>query len=89
MSASPLVTRLISSSVAIANQAGKIIRDVMAKGELAIVEKEVYILYYTTILIFFPCRVAYLRHGKHSHLLSHTFIQTERCWYIFIHVDLE
>ena len=57
MSASPLVTRLISSSVAIANQAGKIIRDVMAKGELAIVEKEVYILYYTTILIFFPCRV--------------------------------
>ena len=53
MSASPLVTRLISSSVAIANQAGKIIRDVMAKGELAIVEKEVYILYYTTILLYY------------------------------------
>ncbi|XP_076052672.1 3'(2'),5'-bisphosphate nucleotidase 1 isoform X2 [Oratosquilla oratoria] len=38
--AAPLLNRLIASSVAIANQAGKIIRDVMKKGELGIVEKE-------------------------------------------------
>ena len=42
---SPLITRLVSSSVAIANQAGKIIRDIMAKGELGIVEKEVSIYF--------------------------------------------
>lgn len=36
----PLLSRLVSSSVAIANQAGTIIRDVMKKGELGIVEKE-------------------------------------------------
>ncbi|XP_015120689.1 3'(2'),5'-bisphosphate nucleotidase 1 [Diachasma alloeum] len=35
----PLITRLIASSVTAAAQAGKIIRDVMNKGELNIVEK--------------------------------------------------
>ncbi|KAL1460835.1 hypothetical protein WDU94_012778 [Cyamophila willieti] len=35
----PLILRLVASSVMIANQAGKIIRDVMAKGELNIVYK--------------------------------------------------
>lgn len=36
---SPLIMRLVASSVMIANQAGKIIRDVMTKGELNIVYK--------------------------------------------------
>lgn len=36
---SPLIMRLVASSVMIANQAGKIIRDVMTKGELGIVFK--------------------------------------------------
>ncbi|KAK3879404.1 hypothetical protein Pcinc_016024 [Petrolisthes cinctipes] len=36
----PLISRIISSSVAVANQAGIIIRDIMKKGELGIVEKE-------------------------------------------------
>ena len=35
----PLILRLVSSCVPIANQAGKIIRDVMKKGELNIVDK--------------------------------------------------
>jgi len=38
-STSPVLLRLISSSIAIANHAGNIIRDVMAKGELGIVQK--------------------------------------------------
>ncbi|KAI5740640.1 hypothetical protein M8J76_005778 [Diaphorina citri] len=38
-SSPPLILRLVASSVMIANQAGKIIRDVMAKGELSIVYK--------------------------------------------------
>lgn len=38
---SPLLSRIMSSSVAIANQAGTIIREIMKKGELGIVEKEV------------------------------------------------
>nr|XP_053634991.1 3'(2'),5'-bisphosphate nucleotidase 1-like isoform X2 [Cherax quadricarinatus] len=37
---SPLLSRILSSSVAVANHAGKIIREVMKKGELGIVEKE-------------------------------------------------
>jgi len=40
-STSPVLLRLISSSIAIANHAGNIIRDVMAKGELGIVQKGV------------------------------------------------
>ncbi|CAK1583705.1 unnamed protein product [Parnassius mnemosyne] len=35
----PLIVRLLASSVSVANRAGKIIRDVMSKGELGIVEK--------------------------------------------------
>ncbi|KAJ8308505.1 hypothetical protein KUTeg_013379 [Tegillarca granosa] len=36
----PLLMRIISSSVAVANRAANIIRDIMKKGELGIVEKE-------------------------------------------------
>ncbi|XP_027216533.1 3'(2'),5'-bisphosphate nucleotidase 1 isoform X1 [Penaeus vannamei] len=36
----PLLSRLVSSSVAIASQAGHVIREVMKKGDLGIVEKE-------------------------------------------------
>ncbi|XP_066983017.1 3'(2'),5'-bisphosphate nucleotidase 1 isoform X3 [Macrobrachium rosenbergii] len=36
----PLLSRLVSSSVAIASHAGGIIRDILKKGELGIVEKE-------------------------------------------------
>ncbi|KAK6621539.1 hypothetical protein RUM44_001346 [Polyplax serrata] len=35
----PLILRLVASSVCAANQAGKIIRDIMTRGDLAIVEK--------------------------------------------------
>lgn len=35
----PLILKLISSCIPIANRAGKIIQDVMKKGELHIVEK--------------------------------------------------
>lgn len=34
-----LVLRLIASSVVAANRAGKIIRDIMSRGDLGIVEK--------------------------------------------------
>jgi len=40
-STKPLMLRLISSTVSVVNRAGKIIRDVMNKGELGIVEKGV------------------------------------------------
>lgn len=39
MSSAPLVMRIMASSIVIANRAGRIIRDVMANGELGIVEK--------------------------------------------------
>lgn len=35
----PLIIRLLASSVTAASRAGKIVRDVMSKGELGIVEK--------------------------------------------------
>ncbi|KPJ18231.1 3'(2'),5'-bisphosphate nucleotidase 1 [Papilio machaon] len=35
----PLIVKLLASSVSVANRAGKIVRDVMSKGELGIVEK--------------------------------------------------
>lgn len=35
----PLLLRLVAFSIKAANQAGKIIRDVMSNGDLAIVEK--------------------------------------------------
>ncbi|KAJ8723877.1 hypothetical protein PYW07_007857 [Mythimna separata] len=35
----PLVVRVLASSVAVANRAGKIVRDVMSKGELGIIVK--------------------------------------------------
>lgn len=36
---SPFILRLLASSVSAATRAGKIIRDIMASGELGIVEK--------------------------------------------------
>lgn len=41
--AMPLLTRVVTYSVAIANNAGKIIREIMKKGELGIIQKEVCI----------------------------------------------
>ncbi|XP_018015045.1 LOW QUALITY PROTEIN: 3'(2'),5'-bisphosphate nucleotidase 1-like [Hyalella azteca] len=38
--ASPLLPRLVSSCVAVANNAGKIIRDILKQGDLQIVQKE-------------------------------------------------
>lgn len=38
-SAAPLLMRIVASSIQIAGRAGRIIRDVMAKGDLGIVEK--------------------------------------------------
>lgn len=35
----PLLIRLVATSVLAANRAGKIVRDVMSKGDLGIVEK--------------------------------------------------
>lgn len=35
----PLILRLLASSVTAASRAGKIIKDVMSKGELGIIEK--------------------------------------------------
>jgi 3'(2'), 5'-bisphosphate nucleotidase len=35
----PLILRIISSSVCVSKQAGIIIRDVMKRGDLAIIEK--------------------------------------------------
>lgn len=40
----PLLARVVGYSVAIANNAGKIIREIMKKGELGIVEKEAGLL---------------------------------------------
>ncbi|XP_013183386.2 3'(2'),5'-bisphosphate nucleotidase 1 isoform X2 [Amyelois transitella] len=39
MSTVPLIVKILASSVSVANRAGKIVRDVMSKGELGIVEK--------------------------------------------------
>lgn len=39
MAESSLILRLIASSVTAANRAGKIIRDIMSRGDLGIVEK--------------------------------------------------
>ena len=41
MATTPLVARILSSSVSVANSAGAIIRDVLQKGDLGIVQKEV------------------------------------------------
>lgn len=45
-----LILRLISSCIPIANQAGKIIRDVMKKGELNIVHKVLF-----SSILFMDC----------------------------------
>lgn len=42
----PLIVRVLASSVSVANRAGKIVRDVMSKGELGIVEKVSYVTAY-------------------------------------------
>ena len=47
----PLLLRLVASSISAANHAGKIIRDVMSHGDLAIVEK-VSFKYFFSVLFF-------------------------------------
>lgn len=44
-STTPLILRIVSASVAIANRAGNIIREIMKKGELGIVEKVISIFF--------------------------------------------
>lgn len=39
MASVPLAMRIMANSIAIANQAGKIIRDIMSQGELGIIDK--------------------------------------------------
>lgn len=39
MTRAPLAMRVMANSITIANQAGKIIRDIMSKGELGIIDK--------------------------------------------------
>lgn len=39
MTPAPLAMRVMANSIAIANQAGKIIRDIMSGGELGIIDK--------------------------------------------------
>lgn len=38
-SSAPLLLRIVASSIAAANRAGQIVRDVMTRGDLGIVEK--------------------------------------------------
>lgn len=49
-STAPFLIRLVSSSVAIANRAGVLIRDVLKKGELGIVNKVNIYHVLTTVL---------------------------------------
>lgn len=39
MAPAPLAMRIMANSISIANQAGKIIRDIMSQGELGIIDK--------------------------------------------------
>lgn len=39
MAPAPLAMRIMANSIAIANHAGKIIRDIMSQGELGIIDK--------------------------------------------------
>lgn len=49
MAVSPLAMRIIASSILIANRAGRIIHDVMANGELGILEKVCMAFYFSEI----------------------------------------
>lgn len=53
----PLIVRLLASSVSVAGRAGKIVRDVMSKGELGIVEKvcSTYFLSHWFYMSFIHC----------------------------------
>lgn len=46
-----LVCRLLASSVSVAHKAGKIIRDVMQKGDLGIIEKVNILINYILIIV--------------------------------------
>lgn len=46
----PLLLRLLATSVTAATRAGKIIRDIMSKGDLGIVEKVCNLYYFLLIL---------------------------------------
>jgi hypothetical protein len=48
----PIIVRLLASSVAVAGRAGKIVRDVMSKGDLGIVEK---VCFYELYRCLFCC----------------------------------
>ena len=39
MQSQPVMIRLLSASVAVANRAGQVIRDVLSSGKLAVVQK--------------------------------------------------
>lgn len=40
----PAVMRILASSIVVANRAGEIIRDVMSKGELGIIDKVIKLI---------------------------------------------
>lgn len=46
-----LVCRLLASSVSVAHKAGKIIRDVMQKGDLGIIDKVNNVIYHLLIVL--------------------------------------
>ena len=46
----PLITRLVATSVSIAHRAGRIVRDILSKGDLGIVEKVDVFIVMTVIL---------------------------------------
>jgi len=46
-----LVCRLLASSVSVAHKAGNIIRDVMQKGDLGIIDKVNIVIYYILLIV--------------------------------------
>lgn len=61
----PVILRLIAASIPVANQAGKIIRDVMKAGELNIVDKVIFtknhVFSVHSFYIFCYVRIGYCR----------------------------
>lgn len=65
----PLITRLLASSVTAASRAGKIVRDVMSKGELGIVEKVSesfpdHVEHLKSVMCYKGCYLISLDHGS-------------------------
>lgn len=63
-----LVCRLLASSVSVAHKAGNIIRDVMQKGDLGIIEKVNIVIYYI-LLIVVMFKLPYLLNKKNITLI--------------------